>query len=157
MWYNMLKSLYGFNKLYILYIISMLICALFFTYYSINDTAGILKKSFNGGYSKAGSEAVSKTGSNSNKTKFSGNKLAYSESEEIINKEIFTEARSDHFEKKWMLYYSYLSAILFFSIIILYVKGWFIKESLLGFQFYQVHYIHLKDGKKDALSYLYSI
>ncbi len=153
----MLKKIFCFSKLYIITVISLLICALFFAYYRTDYTLEIIKKSTDGVKSgRAGSEALDKTGS-TNKIKFANNKLADSENEETISEKSIAGTRYDLSGKKWMYCYLYILAILLVSTIIRHIKGWFIKVSRSRFQFYQVHYIQLKDGEKGALSLCYSI
>ncbi len=154
----MLKKLIRLKKLYITVVITLLVGAMFFSYYSVNDTMEILKNSFNSENNKAvSSEALAKARGSTNKLKFTNNKLADTEKEKIISKKTIADTYYNSFSKRWMFCYLYIFIILLAYLFILYIKGWFIKLSHPRFQFYQAHYIQLKDGKKDALSYPYSV
>jgi hypothetical protein len=128
-------------KLFATLIISLLICALFLSYCSIDYAIGASRDTF------------AKSESNANKLKFSTNKLTDSEQEEILSDYTLANSHYASFEKKWMLYYLYIFSILIISVFAFYIKGWFIKVTHSRFQFHQVHFIQLKDGKKSALSY----
>jgi hypothetical protein len=156
----MFTKIIRINRLYIIAIISLLIGALFLSYYSMNDTVEIFKKSTDSDnqISKVmNSENYAKTNSSSNKIKLANTKLADTEKEEILSEKALADTHYDSFGKKWMLCYLYIFVILLISAFRLYFKGWFIKVSQSRFQFFQVHFIQLKDGKKDALSYCHSL
>ena len=156
----MLAKVFQLNKFYISAIISLLICGLFFSYYNnINVSIAIYKKNMeNNSHSVKllDSEAMTKSGADTNKSKYSNERLAITENEEINSEKKLADSHQGSLERKWMFYYFYIFNILFLSTFILYNKGWFIKVLRSRYQFYQVHYIQLKDGKKNALSYNYS-
>ncbi|MGB8455857.1 MAG: hypothetical protein WCD89_26525 [Anaerocolumna sp.] len=148
------------NKSYITTIISLLICAMFLSYYNINYSVGVLKntaESSSRAEKVINSETYARTNGNRNKFKFVNSKLADTEKEEILSEKALADTHYDSSVKKWMICYLYIFNILLISSFLLYIKGWFIKVSHSRYQFYQVHYIQLKDGKKDALSYCQSI
>ncbi len=155
----MLTKVFQLNKLYISAIISLLICTLFFSYYNnMNTSMAIYKKNLesNSQSMKLDSEAMTKSGANTNKSKYSNEKLAVTENEELNSEKKLADSHQGSLERKWVFYYFYILNFLFLSAFILYNKGWFIKVLLSRYQFYQVHFIQLKDGKKSALSYHFS-
>lgn len=150
--YNMSVKILRFSNLYAKTIISLLICALFLAYYSVDFTIDAYKRSTENS-SSVSRDNDAKTGNSTNKLKFAGNKLTDSEQEEILSDNVIADNHYASFEKKWMLFYLYVFSILILSIFTFYIKGWFIKVTHSRFQFHQVHFIQLKDGKKSALSF----
>lgn len=150
----MLNKLIRYNKLNIT-IISLLICALFFSYYSISSyKVELYKKSDEVSINK---DTYARNRNNANRIRVVSNRPADTDKEEIISGKFLTDGPNEFFGKKWLLYYLYLFYLSVISACILYIKGWFIKVTHSKFQFYQVHFIQLKDGKKDALSCIYSM
>lgn len=151
----MLRQLIHVDKLNMIAIISLLICALFLPYYNINYTVKVYEKADES--ASINRDTYTRYGRNANKIRFAANKLADTNNEEIVSERPFADSHNDSLEKKWSPYYLYLFLITIISSFILYIKGWFIKVTHSRFQFYQVHFTQLKDGKKDALSYNYSM
>ena len=148
----MLNKLFVLNKLYITTVISLLICALFFSYYNLNSSIEVFKKNIesNQNCKVTNSETAAKAGGNTNKLRFANLRFTETEKDDqLLTKKLGFNHQSP-LGRKWMFCYFYIINILYLSIIILYSKGWFIKVLRSTYQFYQVHYIQLKDGKKEC-------
>ncbi len=134
----MIKELKRLNKLYITTIISLLICILFFSYFNVNHTVEVLKKSIeseNQSSKIINNETLAKTSGNTNKLSFANDRLIEAENEEILFEKALADTHQGSLGRKWMFYYVYLFIILFISTYILYIKGWFIKFLNRDFNF----------------------
>ena len=155
----MFGTIFKLNKFHMLTVISLLLLALFFSYYNVNSGIDVYKKSSEnsrkeGRLSNTG--AMDKTGGNTNKLRFANLRIAETEKEKLLSEKKLGDDHQSSLGRKWMFYYFYIFNILFLSTFILYNKGWFIKVIRSKYQIFQVHYIQSKDGKKNALSCCHS-
>lgn len=151
----MLKQVLRVNKLNMIAIISLLVCALFLSFYCINYSVEAYKKAGEGRF--INQDTYSRNSANANKIRFNGYKLTETYKEEVISGKASADNHKDSLEKKWIPSFLNLISMALISVSLLYIKGWFIKVTHSRFQFFKVHYTQLKDGKKDALSYIYSM
>lgn len=148
----MLKLVLHLNKLHQITIISLLVCSLLLSFYCINYSVEVYKKVSEGHLIN---KDVYNRNSTSNKINYANDRVTDSYKEEVT----FQKAPADNYQslKKWNSFFVVLLFIFLMSVITLYVKEWFIKVRHWTYQFIKVHFTQLKDGKKDALSYLFSM
>ncbi len=151
----MLKPVLRVNKTNFVIIISLLVCALFLSFYCVNYSVEVYKKAGEGRL--INQDTYYRNSANANKFRFNGYKLTDTYKEEVTSGKSSADSHKDSSEKKWLLSFAALISMTLISVSILYIKGWFIKVTHSRFQFFKVHFTQLKDGKKDALSYIYSM
>lgn len=151
----MLEHVLIAKKFNIITIISLLICALFISFYCMNYSVSVYKKAGADGF--INQDTYTRNSTKARKVRFSAYRLADTYKEEVISGKASKDNHKDSLEKKWIPTFINLISIVLISVFIHYIKGWLIKVTHSKFQFFIVHYTQLKDGKKDALSYIYSM
>ncbi len=162
------RGLFHENNLFFKVPMILLICALFLSYYKLNFTTDFLNsnvkenkmteglKQING---LTGIETFVKTNVKISRVEFVNDELIDLENDKIISEKAFLNNRQDYLGSRWLFYYYCLFIILLFLfyINVRYIRAWFVKVFQSKYKLSPVHYIQLKDGKKNALSYYCAI
>ncbi|MFU0828347.1 MAG: hypothetical protein ACFWTJ_12615 [Lachnoclostridium sp.] len=93
----------------------------------------------------------------SEKISYARDKVMDSYIEDLDSQEVSTDNYQNPLDKKWISFFVVLFFIALMASVIFYIKGWLIKVNHWRYLFIMVHFTQLKDGKKDALSYAFSM
>lgn len=145
----MLKLVLHLNKFQIITIISLLFSTLLLSFSSMNYSMEVYKKADEKHFVNQDVYSRSRT---SEKISYARDKVMDSYIEDLDSQEVSTDNYQNPLDKKWISFFIALMASVIF-----YIKGWLIKVNHWRYLFIMVHFTQLKDGKKDALSYAFSM